>query len=436
MAHTEILITGLEIFLAAVLFLIIRLAIKNSKFKRMNLFSEGAKYRHLSMVLLLLPLLMMGQNSQTKDILVGAERPGAYLPLLYGKRIAVVANQTSMVHDEHLVDFLLDNKMKVVKVFAPEHGFRGKASAGENIDNSTDTKTGLPVISLYGNTKKPTPAQMADIDMVVFDIQDVGTRFYTYVSTLTYVMQACAENGKRLVVLDRPNPNGYYVDGPVLKSGYESFVGMHHVPAVYGLTLGEYATMVNGEGWLPDGEQCQLDVVQCTGWDHTMTYDLPIKPSPNLPNKWAISLYPSLCFFEGTDVSVGRGTDKPFQQIGAPYFEDGNTTFTPQSNEGANHPKYEGRQCKGYDLTDFAQYYINGLGKIYLFWLTEAYKIAPDKDHFFNDYFDKLAGTDQLRKDIIAGKTPEQIHESWQPDLETYMKIRQKYLLYPDFQIN
>lgn len=400
----------------------------------MTLLGAVAKYRQLMWVALLLPVLTFSQIKYADSAVMAADRPGSYLPLLYGKSVGVVANQTSITKDGHLVDYLIANKVAVRKVFAPEHGFRGTASAGEVIKDGKDVKTGLPIVSLYGSNKKPTAEQLADVDVVVFDIQDVGARFYTYISTLTYVMEACAENGKKVIVLDRPNPNGYYVDGPVLEDGFESFVGMHHIPVVHGMTIGEYAKMVNGEKWLKDGVQCQLDVVTCENWDHSMTYSLPVKPSPNLPNNDAIILYPSLCFFEGTTVSVGRGTDKPFQQFGAPYFKEAQYSFTPQSNEGAKYPKYEGEQCNGFVLNDFAQFYLNGLGELYLHWLVEAYNMAPEKDKFFNSFFEKLAGTDQLRKDIIAGKTAEQIRESWQEEVSEFKRLRRKYLLYKDFE--
>lgn len=400
----------------------------------MTLLGAVAKYRQLMWVALLLPVLTFSQIKYADSAVMAADRPGSYLPLLYGKSVGVVANQTSITKDGHLVDYLIANKVAVRKVFAPEHGFRGTASAGEVIKDGKDVKTGLPIVSLYGSNKKPTAEQLADVDVVVFDIQDVGARFYTYISTLTYVMEACAENGKKVIVLDRPNPNGYYVDGPVLKVGFESFVGMHHIPVVHGMTIGEYAKMVNGEKWLKDGVQCQLDVVTCENWDHSMTYSLPVKPSPNLPNDDAIILYPSLCFFEGTTVSVGRGTDKPFQQFGAPYFKEAQYSFTPQSNEGAKYPKYEGEQCNGFVLNDFAQFYLNGLGELYLHWLVEAYNMAPEKDKFFNSFFEKLAGTDQLRKDIIAGKTAEQIRESWKEEVSEFKRLRRKYLLYTDFE--
>lgn len=392
------------------------------------------KYRQLTGLMILMPALVFGQLNKAENLLTAAERAGAYLPLLYGKNIAVVANQTSVVKDEHLVDYLLESKVNVIRVFAPEHGFRGTASAGEHVADGRDAKSGLPVISLYGSHKKPVAGDLEGLDIVLFDIQDVGARFYTYISTMTYVMEACAENDVKMLILDRPNPHGYYVDGPVLKKGFESFVGMHHVPVIHGMTIGEYAQMVNGEGWLKKGVKCDLEVVICQGYDHLTEYELPVKPSPNLPNKNAIALYPSLCFFEGTNVSVGRGTDIPFQLIGAPYFKDGTITFTPEANEGAKSPKYENEVCTGFDLREFAEFYVDGLGELYLFWLIEAYEMAPDKSVFFTRFFNTLAGTDALRKQIEAGQTMEEIRESWQPDLQAFKKIRRKYLLYEDFE--
>ncbi|HCQ15740.1 MAG TPA: DUF1343 domain-containing protein [Cryomorphaceae bacterium] len=393
-----------------------------------------AKYRQLTVLMLLLPVMVFGQLNKAENLLTGAERAGAYLPLVYTKKVAVVANQTSVVKDQHLVDYLLKSKVNVVRVLAPEHGFRGTASAGEHVADGKDTRTGLPIVSLYGSHKKPTAADLQGIDVVIFDLQDVGARFYTYISTMTYVMEACAENGVEMIILDRPNPHGYYVDGPVLQEGYESFVGMHHVPVIHGMTMGEYARMVNGEGWLKGGVKCRLEVVSCQNYDHLTEYILPVKPSPNLPNQAAVALYPSLCFFEGTNVSVGRGTDTPFQVIGAPYFREGTTTFIPRGNDGAKNPKYEGVECKGFDLREFAEFYVDGLGELYLFWLVEAYQMAPDKAAFFTRFFDTLAGTDQLRKQIEAGKSIEEIRESWQADLAAFKDIRRKYLLYPDFE--
>ncbi len=401
----------------------------------MQLFSGSAKYSYLLLALWLMPILAMAQLRTSDSVLVGAERPGAFLPILHGKKVAVVANQTSRVYEQHLVDFLIENKVAVQKVFAPEHGFRGTASAGEKIADGRDAKTGLPIISLYGSNKKPTAAQLAGVDIVIFDIQDVGARFYTYISTMSYVMEACAENQLKMLVLDRPNPHGYYIDGPILEPGFESFVGMHPVPVIHGMTIGEYARMVNGEGWLGNGLHCDLEVVELRGWDHQTAYELPVAPSPNLPNQRAIVLYPSLCFFEGTNVSIGRGTDKPFQLLGAPYFENTEISFVPSSREEAKYPKYEGETCYGFDLGAFADFYMEGLGELYLYWLTESYRQAPDKAQFFhsNLFFDKLAGTSQLRKDIMAGKSAADIHSSWEPGLEQFRKLRRKYLLYSEF---
>ena len=399
-----------------------------------NLVNKAFKDRAIMMALLLISIGSTAQQGDKEPIQTGAERSGAYLPLLHANDIAVVANQTSMVGDMHLVDFLLDAYVNVKKVFAPEHGFRGEAGAGEKVVSGKDPKTGVPIISLYGSNKKPSPEQLKDVGVVVFDIQDVGARFYTYISTLSLVMEACAEQGIKVLVLDRPNPNGHYVDGPVLQQGYESFVGMHKIPVVHGMTVGEYAKMVNSEGWLKDGVKCDLEVIPCRGWNHKKRYDLPVKPSPNLPNATSITLYPSLCFFEGTSVSVGRGTDLPFQQIGAPYFTEGSHSFTPRSMTSAKYPKYEGEECIGYDLRDFADHYLRGSGELYLFWLIEAYNLAPDKAGFFSSFFEKLAGTDQLRKDIVAGKSMIEIRESWQEDLEKFKEMRSKYLLYEDFE--
>lgn len=401
----------------------------------MRLLKMGSKYT-IMLALALVNSPIKAQEAQVSEpvIIPAAERQGAYLPLLYGKRVALVANHTAVVQDEHLADFLLSNKVDLKKVFAPEHGFRGAASAGETIKDGRDTKTNLPLISLYGKNKKPTAEQLADIDIIVFDIQDVGARFYTYISTMSYVMEAAAEQKKKVIILDRPNPNGYYVDGPVLELKHRSFVGMHPVPIVHGMTVGEYAKMLNGEGWLRGGVQCDLEVITCQNYDHSKHYKLPIKPSPNLPNTNAISLYPSLCLFEGTTVSVGRGTDLPFQIMGAPWFTEFNTQFTPVDREGALNPKYEGQLCKGFNLSDFSEHYLIGLGELYLYWLTESYKLAPNKSEFFTSFFTLLAGTETLQAQIEAGKTPIEIRESWQADLIRFKQIRKKYLLYADFE--
>lgn len=360
-----------------------------------------------------------------------AENTSAYLPLLQGKNIALVVNQTSVVGETHLADTLLKLGISIKKIFAPEHGFRGTADAGETVTDGIDTKTGLPVISLYGKNKKPSSSQLEGIDLVVFDIQDVGARFYTYISTMHYVMEACAENAISFMVLDRPNPNGYYVDGPVLDTSFSSFVGMHPIPVVHGLTVGELAQMINGENWLKGGVQCDLQVVACTNYQHDSQYKLPIKPSPNLPNDRAIELYPSLCFFEPTIVSIGRGTQTPFQLVGSPEHANFYSyQFTPQSTSGAKYPKHEGELCFGKDLTDSS---IQHNTPFFLTELLTFYQQTEDKETFFTNakFFDLLAGTDKLRQQIRAGLSEEEIRQSWQSDLEKYKILREKYLIYP-----
>ena len=362
------------------------------------------------------------KKTNAENLRLGAERLDAYLPLIENKKTAVVGNQTSMICNIHLVDSLISLGIDVVKVFSPEHGFRGKADAGAKVENGTDSKTGLPIISLYGKNKKPYPEQLEGIDVILFDIQDVGARFYTYISTLHYIMEAAAENNISLIVLDRPNPNSNYVDGPIREKGFESFVGMHPIPIVHGMTIGEYAKMVNGEHWI--ASNCDLTIIEMKNYTHNMSYDLLIKPSPNLPNERAINLYPSLCLFEGTNISVGRGTAYPFQHFGAPYLESG-YSFTPKSGEGSKHPKHENKECFGTDLR-----IEKSLTNINLNWIIEAYKQCPEKEEFFNNFFDKLAGTDKLRKQIIAEKTQKEIKESWQEGLEEFKKIRGEYLIY------
>ncbi|MBP7496485.1 MAG: DUF1343 domain-containing protein [Bacteroidales bacterium] len=378
----------------------------------------------------------LNDNNLTNiDIKTGAERTDLYFPLLKNKKIAIVANQTSMIAGVHLVDSLLSAGFTIVHIFCPEHGFRGEAEAGESIDNNIDTKTGLPVISLHGKNRKPAKKDLQGIDIVIFDIQDVGVRFYTYISTLSYMMEACAENNISLLVLDRPNPNGYYIDGPVLKPEQKSFLGLHPIPLVHGLTVAEYALMVNGEGWLVNGIKCDLKIVEVSGYNHSYFYSLPVKPSPNLPVMAAVYLYPSLGLFEGTVMSIGRGTDFPFQLIGHPDLKQGEFTFTPQSMKGmSSHPLYEGKVCYGYYLKDFAEIYIRNIKQIYLFWLLETYRLLKDKTEFFTPAFDKHSGDPQLKKDIIAGKSEAEIRSRWTEDLNNYKKIRKKYLLYPDFE--
>lgn len=394
------------------------------------------RFKYTILLALLGPILF-AQNLRLKSpdsLVIAADRPGAYLASLYGKNAGLVVNHSSMLRDgQHLVDYLLASDIKLKKIFSPEHGFRGEASAGAKVEDGKDPKSGLPVISLYANHKKPTVEDFAGLDIVIFDIQDVGTRFFTYISTLTYVMEAAAEQGLKVMVLDRPNPHGYYIDGPILEPKHSSFVGMHPIPIVHGMTVAEYAQMVNGEKWLKGGIQCDLEVVPCLNYDHLTAYELPIKPSPNLPNAWSINLYPSICLFEGTSVSVGRGTEHPFQLIGAPWFSESNYNFTPIDRPGAINPPYEGEACKGFLLTDFADSYIDGLGELYLFWLVESYKMAPEKAKFFKSYFTLLAGTKKLQAQIEAGKSPDDIRASWQQGLKGFQQIRRKYLLYDDF---
>ena len=360
----------------------------------------------------------------------GAMETASYLPLLEGKNVGVVANQTSIIGEVHLVDSLISLGVNVKRIFTPEHGFRGTADAGAKVIGGKDEKTGIEIASLYGKTKKPTPEMLEDIDVMLFDLQDVGVRFYTYISTLTYVMEACAESHIPVVILDRPNPNGFYIDGPVLKDGNKSFVGMHPVPVVYGMTIGEYGLMVNGEGWLKNGIRCELTVIPVPGYDRNAIYELPVKPSPNLPNWESIYLYPSLCFFEGTIVSVGRGTDKPFQIFGHPALR-GDYEFTPHSTEGASKPLFEGEKCRGLDLTEFAHGYANNPAQLHLEWLIDAYQQLHEKKHlFFKKYFNNLAGDNILLQQIENGKSAAGIRASWQSDIEAFKAVRAKYLLY------
>lgn len=371
-----------------------------------------------------------------EKIIPGANLTAKYVPLLKGKRIAIVANQTSIIEKKskfnpninsfHLVDYLHNSKeIEVAKVFAPEHGFRGKADAGEHIKDGIDSKTELPIISLYGKNKKPSKEQLENIDAVIFDIQDVGVRFYTYISSLHYVMEACAENNIPVIVLDRPNPNGHYVDGPVLEMEHQSFVGMHPVPVVYGMTIGEYGKMINGEKWMKNGIQCDLTVIPIKNYTFNKKYNLPVKPSPNLPNETAINLYPSLCFFEGTNVSAGRGTDSQFQIYGSPYLKEMNYTFTPKPNDGAKYPKHKEKVCYGEDLSE-SKY----LSELDLQWLIKAYQQTDKKEEFFNKFFTKLAGTKLLQSQIEKGLSKTEIEKSWKKDLDKFKKIRQKYLIY------
>jgi uncharacterized protein YbbC (DUF1343 family) len=386
--------------------------------------------RSLIFLALLLPGLTANCHRGELPVVPGAERMDLYLPMLKGKNIALVANHTSRVGDRHLVDALLASgieKRQIMKVFAPEHGFRGDYSAGTQVENGMDPVTGIPIVSLYGSHKKPSAGQMSGIELMVFDLQDVGTRFYTYISTLHYVMEACAENGVPLLLLDRPNPNGY-VDGPVLEPEFTSFVGMHPIPVVYGLTIGELGGMINGEGWLQGGIRCELEVIPCDNYHHGKRCPLPVSPSPNLSSDRAVLLYPSTCFFEGTVISEGRGTDLPFQVYGHPELP-GEYSFIPVAIPGvAEHPKFKGITCHGRDLSNFVPG--DGWNRIYLRWILEAYRDYPRKKEFFTAYFEKLAGTATLRKQIEAGWDEGRIRDSWRGDLDNYKEIRQKYLIY------
>lgn len=369
------------------------------------------------------------------DIKVGAENSAEYLPELKGKRVALVANQTSVIGRTHLVDTLSYLDVRIVKVFAPEHGFRGTADAGEYVNNEKDEKTGIPILSLYGKkNRKPGIEKLADVDVVVFDLQDVGARFYTYISTLHYVMEACAEQNKPLILLDRPNPNGFYVDGPVLKSGNESFIGMHKVPIVHGMTIGEYAQMINEEKWLLNGVKCSLTVIKCSNYSHKDLYQLPVAPSPNLPNMASVYLYPSLCLFEGTDVSLGRGTTKPFQHFGAPYLKS-DYSFTPEPMYGAKEPLRNGEKCFGTDLSTTYGTIIT-TKQLNYDWLLAAYKECPNKDTFFrkDGFFRLLMGDPALQKMIVSGTTAAALRNYYKADLEKFKVLRKKYLLYEDFE--
>ena len=369
---------------------------------------------------------------KVKKFMTGADQVKAYLTLIKGKKVAVVANQTSMVGSKHLVDTLLKLKVNIVCVFTPEHGFRGEAAAGENVESSTDPETNIPIISLYGEHQSPTKKDLKDVDIVLYDIQDVGARFYTYISTMQNVMEACADNEKFMIVLDRPNPNGFYVDGPMLEGKQKSFVGMAPIPIAYGLTCGELANMLNIQGYIKHAP-CRLRVIKMKNYSHHLFFLFLVKPSTNLQDKQAVNLYPSLALFEGTAVSVGRGTDKPFHVIGFPGYKDGTTTFTPKSNDAAPNPPYRDTLCSGLDLTKVVEDTTNLPTRLNLGWLIKMYKAYPDKKKFFTPFFDKLAGTSELHEQIAKGMTEDQIRATWQDDLKEYMLVRKKYLLYEDF---
>jgi uncharacterized protein YbbC (DUF1343 family) len=372
-------------------------------------------------IIILILLSCFGANAQ--ELVLGAEKINEIINSINNKNVAIVANQTSVVKNTHLVDTLTSLNQNIMLIFSPEHGFRGEADAGENIKDGVDTKTGIPILSLHGKHKKPTKESLENIDIIIFDIQDVGARFYTYISTLHYILEAASEQGIQVIVFDRPNPNGHYIDGPILEEKYKSFVGKHPIPIVHGMTIGEYAKMIIGEKWIE--QNCNLKIIKMENYNRENIYDLPIKPSPNLPNKKAINLYPSLCLFERTTISIGRGTDYPFQHFGAPFLEN-NYSFTPVSGEGSKYPKHENKICFGIDLR-FQKKILNSIN---LDWIIECYNKSSEKENFFTLNFDKLAGTDKLRLKIISGMSAEKISETWKEGLVEFQKIREKYLLY------
>lgn len=365
------------------------------------------------------------------SVTCGNARFEQYLPLLKGKKVAVVTNVTGLVGKTSIVDTLLKLKVNIKKIFGPEHGFRSDIDAGEKVASSKDKKTGITVVSLYGANKKPTKEQLKDVDVVLYDIQDIGVRFYTYISTMTYVMEACAENKKKFIVLDRPNPNGFYIDGPVMKEEWKSFLGMHNVPVVYGMTCGEYAKMVNEEGWLSNKVKCELKVVELLNYNRKCSYELPVRPSPNIPNQRAILLYPSLGLFEGTIMSLGRGTQRPFQVLGHPEYKDTNFYFTPLPNAITKEPKYSGKKCNGVDLSRYPDWTVHPK-KIELTWL-RVMALKLKRPDFFDKNFNYHVGNNELEKQIVSRITFEDIRKSWEPDLEAFRQIRKKYLLYRDF---
>ena len=388
-------------------------------------------------LLLFFFLNTLAATCQSDSIIVGAERTSLYFSKLKGKRIGFVANQTSKIKNDHLVDILLNEGVNIVKVFSPEHGFRGNADAGAKVRDEIDLQTGLPIYSLYGKSRrKPSKEVLKDIDLILFDLQDVGVRFYTYISSMHYVMEACAENSIPLILLDRPNPNGFYVDGPILNPQFKSFVGMHEVPVVHGMTIGEYAKMINGERWLKDSVKCSLEVIPCLNYNHLIKYNLPISPSPNLPNMRSVYLYPSLCFFEGTNVSIGRGTDIPFQIYGAPYFDSKLFKFTPKSSYGSKYPKYKEIDCFGEDLRTLSLDSLKNINSLNFNWLVKSFKMSNESLDFFNKngFFNLLAGTDKIMNLIKGGASGVQIRETYQMELEKFKLIRKKYLIYDDFE--
>lgn len=381
-------------------------------------------------ILMLISITTIVNCKKSGDSEPGAYQIKQYIRFLEGKSVAVLANQTSMIGNTHLVDSLLSYNIDISVIFSPEHGFRDMADAGEKIESGKDPATGIPLISLYGNHLKPTADDLKGIDIVIFDIQDVGARFYTYISTLHYLLEACAENKVKCLILDRPNPNGFYFDGNILDTTHRSFVGMDPVPIVHGMTVGEYARMLNGEGWLKNGLKCDLEIIKCKNYTHNSIYELPVKPSPNLPNQNSIYLYPSICFFEGTTLSLGRGTSFPFQVYGSPQLPDKGFSFTPQSVPGAKNPPLLGILCYGTDLRDAIEKKLVPKPEINLNLVIDAYNEFPEKDKFFTPYFDVLAAGPVLREQIQKGMTAEEIRSTWKEGLEKYAKIREKYLLY------
>lgn len=436
-AATAIFIIGAETLFLYFREVARRFAIKYDKFKAMKS-KILSKNTLLFVAVVLFNHLIFDCHAQQKplnavnSIETGADQPLEYLPVLQGKKVGILTNQTSIVSvsgtNVHIVDFLIEHQIELVKIFAPEHGFRGTADAGELIKDGKDSRTNLPIISLYGNNKKPSAEQLKGIDVMLFDLQDVGARFYTYISSLHYLMEACAEQQIPLIILDRPNPKGATVDGPVLQTENKSFVGMHPIPVLHGLTIGEYARMINGEKWLKNGIQADITIVRIKNYTKAVPYSLPVKPSPNLPNDLAVNLYTSLCFFEGTNVSAGRGTSKQFQIYGSPFLKNMPFTFVPESNEGAKDPVHKGKKCFGEDLSRHTP--VEGLS---LKWLIKAYKHTQDPSKFFNSFFIKLAGTPDLKQQIEKGMSEDEIRKTWKSGIENFKKTRAPYLLYPDF---
>lgn len=387
--------------------------------------------KHSFSTLIVLVLLCSCSNTQSQIIEPAAERSDLYLNLLQGKSVALITNHSAQVGEEHLVDFLLANEIDIIRIFAPEHGFRGDKSDGAKIKNEVDSKTGLALNSLYGKNKKPSAELLKDVDLVLFDIQDVGLRFYTYISSMSLAMEAAAENNISFIVLDRPNPNGNYIDGPVLNPAYSSFVGMHPVPVVYGMTIGEYAKMVKGEGWIKKSENLDLTIIPIANYTHDSLYSLPIAPSPNLPNDRSVQLYSSLCYLEAANVSIGRGTNKPFQLMGYPNYKNGDYSFTPKSIPGmSKYPKFENQECLGFDLSGS----IRSEPPSFIEWeyVWTMYE-ALGEDAFFKsvDFFNKLSGSDQLHQALKKGLSIDEFRDSYQDDLNAFKKVRKKYLLYP-----